>query len=673
MGIDGTAKNIIRLLDSNNLELRLAAIRVITELKITNPSVIHSLGRALREDSPALKILALKGLVRLGARGVVDMVIPLILEPGELREHALAVIVAVGAEAVEPLQKLYPSADFHGKRAIATALSQMSHPRALQFLLGCLSQETFELQKHLSQCLCDAIDKLAVGAQPPVFKLVKKFLVSSKAKNDLQSQVVGLILLGHFRNPTSVAAARKQLLGFTPKNQPPEVRRYALISLARSISEAPVSNDLINYLEKLLCDDDWHNVAQNALSAFHRLSLPRSRTLKLVGLLKHSPHFSVHIYVLERLSREDNPEVARTIIPFLGDPRYRVREAAEQALHSMPSAMESLFAELAESSDMDLCHRLHNIIRDFPLEVKSKYLNKAISKFIGLYDRNDRRAQFFLEIVRGIDPEPLRRKIYESVESLRRGKSKDRWLKISRYLQILWDHHLITPEGRYLFSISLIRLNSKDLSPHARRANLGLQVLRSLIYDDTPKLVRNLTTSRDLTPDDLYYIGFHFIEEGGELRPFATHLLEHLVKTHPKTKIAGMADQKLRLAEEAASSSAGAVAAGSTAGAGNDSSLKKRGRPKKAPAPAAAAEKPPPPAATPPAPAAGAAAPAKKIAAAKPAAKTAAKPAAKTAPKASSKAAPGKKAASSPPRRPPAPKAKANAKAKAKVKVKKKR
>ena len=71
--MDGTAKRLTGLLEGGDIELRTAAIQIITHLEINSRSVIYSLGRALREDSDTVKLLALKGLMKLGAGDVVEM------------------------------------------------------------------------------------------------------------------------------------------------------------------------------------------------------------------------------------------------------------------------------------------------------------------------------------------------------------------------------------------------------------------------------------------------------------------------------------------------------------------------------------------------------------------------------------------------------------------------
>ncbi len=545
--MDTTSKKLIQLIDTSNLELRMSAIRIITELGLNSTQVIRSLARSLREEPENLRILALRALTRLGARGVVDLVIPLLLESGSLREHAMLVVSAVGQPAVPKLCKLYEKADFHGKRSVASTLSQIGGRQAIEFLLQALPREPFELQKHITQCICDSLDHLQAGAQQPVYQRILRFLSSKKTQSDLQVLVAILIILGYFHGDRINKSVRKVLLRYAEKRQPREVRRHALVSYQRLLRDTSPSADQIKALEKLMCDEDWHNVAQHALNAFQRITLSHKQLLKLVSLLHRSPHFSVHIHIFERLRGHESREVIRAIIPFLSDSRFRVREAAETTLRSLPAAIGDLFSVMMETEDSEVCQRITSILREYPQEAKRRYADTATRLFMKLFDQNDGRYQLFFEFVQAIEPEPIRQKIYQKVRSLKAGRSKEKWIKIAGYLQLLWDHHLITPDGRYLFAIALIRQASKDLSTSARRANLGLRVMRALIYDDTPSLIASLNKDPDVGSEEIYYIGFHFMEEGEEMRPFAKALLENLIRKYPKSKFAGLARSKLEL------------------------------------------------------------------------------------------------------------------------------
>ena len=59
------------LLESDNIDLRIAAIRVITEIGLSSKEVIRGFGRCLREPDDELRLVALQGLARLGAKDVV--------------------------------------------------------------------------------------------------------------------------------------------------------------------------------------------------------------------------------------------------------------------------------------------------------------------------------------------------------------------------------------------------------------------------------------------------------------------------------------------------------------------------------------------------------------------------------------------------------------------------
>jgi HEAT repeat protein len=568
--MDSTTKKLLQLLDSNDLELRTAAIRVITEVGLNSKPVIRALGRCLREPHERLQLAALRGLARLGARDVAPQVVPLVLSAGELREQALAVVCALGPAVTTQLKNLYADADFHGKRSVISALARVGGRAAVEFLLQILPDEPFEIQKHLTMSLCEALDRIPPAQQTVVQPLVVKMLQRKKAREQLETQVTGIIMLGHFRGQALTAKARKVLKGFVEKGNAPELRRYALISLNRLIPEARITPDYHRLMWKLLCDDDWDNVAQHALNGFRRLEIGPKEVANLVDLLSRSPHFSVHIHVFERLRGTDRPDVAKAIIPFLADPRYRVREAAEEALRHIPSGIDHLFEVLISSDDLEVTQRVNSILREFPQDVRAKYLDRAVSRLLQLFDRNDPHFKSFLEFIRGVDAGPLRQKLYQKARSLKVSRSRERWSRIRSLLQILWDNHLITPEGRYLFAVALIKESSKDLAPDSRRGDLGLQVLRALVYDDHKNLAKSLTSDRDLDADDLFYLGFHFCEEGGDMGRFGETLLDHVIRKYPKSRFAAPAQHKLSLQRPPASaqSEAGsAAAAGSSAGA----------------------------------------------------------------------------------------------------------
>jgi hypothetical protein len=532
-------KRLTQLLASDDITLRIAAIRVIAEIGFSSRQVVQAIGLCLREPHDELQLAALKALARLGARDVTQMVVPLILSSGPLREQAMAVIAAIGPSVLPQLKVLYPEADFHGKRAVATALARIGGKPAMAFLLKILPGEPFELQKHLTMCICDALDKMPTPQQAPIYPLVTRLLRHKENREIPSNPRDGRD--PDWALPGAGPQLPRALRAAAPRGQEIPARSSAarVPFLQPALGGGKLSNSDEQFLWRSLSDEDWNSVAQHALSGFQRLNIPKKLLPKLVHLLHHSPHFSVHIHIFARLQSSDRPEVAQEILPFLADSRFRVREAAEAALRKMPTSIESLFSLLMKTEDLEVTQRINAILRDFSQETRQKYVERASSRLLELFEDNDPHYKSFLDFVKSLDPDPLRKRVYDKAHAMKRSKGRDKWERMSSLLQILWDNHLITAEGRYYLAIALIKSSSKDLAPAARRSNLGLRVIRALIYDNYADLVKRLTGDKDLDADDFFYMGFHFSEEGDDMRPFATAMLEHVVKKYPKSKVAG--------------------------------------------------------------------------------------------------------------------------------------
>jgi HEAT repeat protein len=565
--MDPVVRKLMRLLDTSDVSLRTAAVRVVAELELTSKGVVRALARALHGSDEELRSAALDALSRLGAKDVTAQVLPLLAEPGPLRERAMDLVVELGQPALGQLRNLYPVSDLHGKRAIITCLARIGGRDSLAYLLKLLPDESFELQKHLTVHICEALDRMKPAAQAVVFEPLRKLLRGKSAAASPQLQITGAVVLGHLRGPVLVHKSRELLQWLSDVKQPSDVRRHAVLSFSRLFPERKLTVTEEEYLEKILCDEDWHNVAQHGLTLFERLHIPSTRHKRLVELLHASPHFSVQIHLFDRLRETNKAEVAQAIIPFLSDARFRVREVAEGVLRKMPSAIDSLFGVLVEEEDLDITQRVNSILRDFPVDTRRKYVGKAIDRLLELYEQNDPSYASFLDFVRAVDPEPLRRGVYDKCSKLRSGRSRDRWERMAVQLKLLWDNHLITAEGRYLLAVAHLRLSSKELAPAARRANLGLQVVRALIYNDPASLQRRLVADTALADEDYYYVGFHFVEESDEVCSFGESMLRHVIKRYPRSKCSGAAKRKLEQLEARRESEVGAASVKSRAAA----------------------------------------------------------------------------------------------------------
>jgi HEAT repeat protein len=514
--VDTTARDLLKLLRSQDPNLTLAAARVVTALEMRNKSAIRALGNCLESDVEAVQVQALHALAQLGAADAVDLVAPMLLEPGAVRQQAARVLVLAGAAAVPCLKRLYPKADHHGRRAIASTLAEIGGRPAFDFLLRCTPGEDLELVKHLTACGRSMLSRMPNASRLTAVRSLRTFLRDRKTQRNPHAVIGGLILLGGVSDPKAADEARKMLLGYLERKQPEAVRRNAAASISRLPVASKQAEALVSKLVPLLSEKDWNPVPQNVLPLLQRLELTPKAATKLLPLLRKSPHVAVHMHVLTRLQGCDSATVVREVLPFLPHDHPRLREAAEAALKSMPSAIDPIFTLLLRSTDADVSNRAQWILRAYPEAARKRYARRAADQALKLHENGDAGARIFVDFVCGVEPGALQKRVAARVQTLKRGSSRNRWERVAGLLKLLAARHLLTP---------------------------------GLARQDGARLVKRLVKERGLGADDYYYVGFHLSEAHDDTRGLGHAILAHVVEHYPRHKLRRAAKQKLDLLE----------------------------------------------------------------------------------------------------------------------------
>ncbi len=547
--MDKTARDLLKLVQSQDPNLTLSALRVVTALQMSNKSVIKAIGSCLESDVEAVQVQALHALAQLGPSDAVDLVAPMLLESGAVRQNASRVLALGGTAAVTRLKRLYPKADHHGRRAIANTLAEIGGRPAFDFLLRCMPGEDLELVKHLTACERTILSRMPNPTRLTAVRSLRTYLRDRKTQRNPHAVIGGLILLGGVADPKAAEEARKMLLGYLDRKQPEAVRRNAAISISRLPVAAKHADALVPKLVPLLSEKEWNPVPQNVLPLLQRLELTPKSAPKLLPLLKKSPHTAVHMHVLARLQGCDTPTVVREVLPFLDADHPRVREAAEAALKTMPSAIDPLFNLLVRAKDSDVTNRAQWILRAYPDTARKRYARRAAEQALKLHEKGENGARLFVDFVCGVEPGTLQKRIGARVQTLKRGSSRTRWERVAGLLKLLADRNLLTPEQRYDYGLALLHGSRKDVRRDARSADPSLRVLSGLVRQDGAKLVKRLVKERGLGADDYYYVGFHLREgHDDDTRGYGNKILEHVVERYPRHKLRRAARQKLELA-----------------------------------------------------------------------------------------------------------------------------
>jgi hypothetical protein len=162
-----------------------------------------------------------------------------------------------------------------------------------------------------------------------------------------------------------------------------------------------------------------------------------------------------------------------------------------------------------------------------------------------LWMKGDPLAQPTLGLGRALDPKRFHKEALKCAQSMKRAKKYDR---LAACLGMASQTDYADDNLRFELAVAKLRLSPHDTGRAARAADNALDLFTRLLEKPKFPLLTRLKKERShLTPEDLFYLGFHFseLENGG--REFGGDVLTLLIQRSARTKYGRAARNKLKL------------------------------------------------------------------------------------------------------------------------------
>lgn len=529
---------ILQLLKSDSIETQIAAAVVLAELRPKGAEVAAALAEALGSDVHILQRHALVGLARIGAKKALPKIFPLLqVHDTDVRRAAAAAITSVGEEVVPLIKARMASALPDERRALEGVLAELGGRDAFTALLTTLVSGDEEEGKAAAIAVRERA-KSADGRQRRTYLTeTEKFLAkNAKSKGGEAPHAVAAVLkiMGFLEDEKAIPT----LLAYAAdKKQPPKVRQEAIIAMRFCLKDKKAPVKLVEALLDAASLDD-RTLAQTALHTLGSLELPSGVANRLSKLVNH-PDGERARFVIEQLGRQADKDAAGVLVAVLLGPDRRRVELAATALTGMEAAVPLLAKALLDSDNPDRSWILRNVLRPAAKKIapamRKQLLDAALKQFA-----TGRGWEALLDVVRDADPEGTSEALRALSLKLKKAGTTDKAVTVMR---LVCKTDGATDHDRYALATLELAKRTKDTRPQARAGDEALKQLSALLargYD----LAGALRKDRAVELEDLFYLGFHFAEEG---HPVGEELLGEVVKKGGRAKIAKMAKNKLAL------------------------------------------------------------------------------------------------------------------------------
>lgn len=534
---DATSKQLIGFLGANQpADLRGAAVRVLGELGGKDPAVARAVTAAIDDPDPAVRLQALRATGQLRIEAALPKLLERINEGGPESEAAADAAAGLGARGTKALLDLMGHTSPGLRRRIAGALAAAGTVSAETAAVDSLLDSDPGVVDAATRSLIDKIPSLSAEHRRSITDRIVELLKPKKGAPLAQVSEAALVrLLARLGDKRGEAAFWARL----EPSAPADLRSAALNALGTL--PPPTSPDKVKRLLACAADADFR-VAAPALMLLKSATVS-DKVLKDWLPLLDAPDPAARHFAMEKFGDRDRPDVAEALVRQLRHADQALRNAALERLARLDSGRAALAHALLEAGGPDetwnLARAQMPFAKDYPAALRTKIFNQA-SAYL---EKNDRRADALLALLREADARGLRDRLEERALALRKKK---KYAEALIYLRLLTRDPACGEAVRFEHAATALKVSGKDTAAEARAGDPALHQFGGLIHRHETEPIALLEKAKWLDDDDLFYVGFHFAEGKEPERDFGAAVLRLLIKRAGKTKIAKDAKSKLR-------------------------------------------------------------------------------------------------------------------------------
>jgi hypothetical protein len=536
--LDATGKKLLILLQPGQAApLRAAAALVVGEIGLREKETAQQLLALVSEPGDAPRQEAMTALGKLRVEAALPRLLDRVRLGGPEADTAAHAAAQLGAKGAKALRDLMGAVAPGLRRRIAAALAasgtMTDSPSAVVSLLDSDPGVVDAAARTLSTEIPTLSEKHRKALADHLFDLLRS---SKKSGLPSVSETAIIRLLGALQD----GRAESILWERTQPAHAPDLRAAALSALGAR-SGAPTKEQ---FKRLLICAGDTDfRIAAPALLMLKEA--PGTKALLPAWLtLFDAPDPAVRRLGIDKAGTHDNPQVASALLGQLNHPDRSLRENAIARLGRLDSGRKAMAQALLDAETPDHAWILARAQEPFAATFETALRKRLLDRACNYLERNDRRADALLAVLRAANFATLRDALGERALALRKKKKYEAAMHFLRLLAR--DPACGTPTRMELAACGL-KLSTHDLSTEARAANPCLNQFAAMVHSgQTDQVTAFLRKAKWLDPAELFYLGFHFAEKEREEKEFGGQVLRLVMERAKKSKIGKDARSKLR-------------------------------------------------------------------------------------------------------------------------------
>jgi len=533
--MDIPLKKIARLLKPDHpAEVRAAAVTVLAELGAKDAEVSAELVERLTDDTGFVRLCAIDAVGRLKVPKALPVLLERIKHGGEEASRSAEAAAKLGAEGVKGLQGLMSNVAPGLRKYIAAALTGAGAAGA-EAGVAVLKDKDPQIAAAAATAIVARLPSFSGEQKAVLGKELAALVADKKLRLPVPAELSVIKVLSALDDSSAAAP----LWDWTAPPHVTEVRAAALQALGAWI-DAP-TKDQWKRLFAAAGDTEFAIVAR-ALAILGKLPGAEKHAAEWVKLLD-APDIASRRAAVDRLGDKDSADVAAGLMAQLHHVDRGLRDAARAKLTTLDHGRQALAKALLEAPTPDEAWQLARSLAPFVAKFSTAIRDQIFATAGKYLEDDDHRSDALLFLLREADPSGLRDRLHDGAVARRKKKQYE---AAHAFLKPLSRDPAVGVPVRLEMAMVGLKMSDKDVSHESRANDQSLKQFEHAVAHDKAETLAQIEKAKWLEPEDLYYLGFHFVEKFAADKEFGVAVLKLLLKASPKSKPAAAAKNKLK-------------------------------------------------------------------------------------------------------------------------------
>jgi hypothetical protein len=179
--VDATLKGVVALLGAPDVEVRCAALLVLTHLQADDDRVVRAVGEALNGRNVVVRDFAVGYFERVRPRDGIGYLVPLLdSQDDALRQRTVEILAPYGQSAVGTVKKLVTDAPRRRLNAVIDLCARVRTSAALDLLFDLMASDDFDTNRAACDAVITTVPALDAKARADLFTRTEALAAGAK-------------------------------------------------------------------------------------------------------------------------------------------------------------------------------------------------------------------------------------------------------------------------------------------------------------------------------------------------------------------------------------------------------------------------------------------------------------------------------------------------------------